>query len=157
MKKPSDGRKAICANKKARLNYHILETMQAGIVLTGTEVKSLRLNRVTINEANVGIRDGEAFLYNCHIAEYSHGNIWNHAPLRIRKLLLHKKEIMKLIGFIKEKGQTIIPLKMYFERGKVKIDIAQAQGKKLFDKREDMKKKTADREIAQSMKRNIHQ
>jgi len=156
MAKHYEGQKVVCANKKARLNYHVLEIMQAGIVLTGTELKSLRLNRATISEANVGIKNGEAFLYNCHIAEYSHGNIWNHAPLRIRKLLLHKKEIMRLVGFVKEKGQTIIPLKMYFEKGKVKVDIAQAQGKKLYDKREDMKKKTADREIAQSMKRNLH-
>ena len=155
MKKPSDGTKTIVVNKKARLNYHVLETYQAGLVLVGTEVKSLREGRVNLGEANIGIKDGEAFLYNCHIAEYSHGNIWNHEPLRIRKLLLHKKEVMELLGFIKEKGNTIIPLKMCFEKGKVKIDIASAQGKKLYDKREDMKKKTADREIAQSMKRNF--
>ncbi|MBF0274262.1 MAG: SsrA-binding protein SmpB [Nitrospinae bacterium] len=157
MSQETDGKKMIAVNKKAHFNYHILETFQAGIALMGTEVKALREKRVQMGEANVGINNGEAFLYNCHIAEYSHGNINNHEPLRIRKLLLHRKEINRFVGFIREQGHTIIPLRIYFQRGKVKVDIAHAKGKKLFDKRDDMKKKVADREIAQNLKRNLRQ
>ncbi len=149
------GRKVIAVNRRARHDYFIEETYQAGICLLGTEVKSLREGRVNLKEANCGIRDGEVFLYNCHISPYSHGNINNHEPLRIRKLLLHKSQIRKLIGILKEKGMTLIPLQIYFERGRVKLDLGLCKGKKLYDKREDMKKKAAVREMQQHIKQNL--
>lgn len=133
--------KSICQNKTARLNYFIDETYEAGIVLQGTEVKALRDGRANIKEGYAMIREGELFLYDLHISPYSHGNRENHNPLRVRKLLLHKREIRRLYGKSQEKGLSLVPLRMYFRNGKIKVEIGVAKGKKLYDKREDMKLK----------------
>ncbi len=145
-------KKIVANNRKARHQYHILETLQAGIALKGTEVKSIREGRVNLNESFAAINEGEAYLMDCHISPYSHGNINNHEPTRPKKLLLHKREIIKLFGKLQTKGLTMIPLRMYFERGKVKVDIAMARGKKLHDKREDMKKRDLEREMQAAKK-----
>src|SRR5690554_4033863 len=126
----------IVDNRKARHDYHILETYEAGIALKGTEVKSLRLGKVNIRDSFGQIKDGEVFLHGLHISPYDHGNRFNHDPLRIRKLLLHRREINKLIGKIKEKGFTLVPTKLYWKNGRCKVELALAQGKKLHDKRE---------------------
>lgn len=150
MSKPktaSEPQKIAATNRKARHEYHILETFQAGIVLTGTEVKSIREGRVNLQESFVTIDKGELYLVDCHINPYSHGNVYNHEPTRTRKLLMHKREIIKLFVKTQTKGFTIVPLKMYFVHGKVKLDIALAQGKKLYDKREDMKRRDIEREV----------
>jgi SsrA-binding protein len=144
--------KLIAQNKKARFEYFILETFEAGIVLTGTEVKSLRLGKANLKESFGRIENGELFLFNMHISPYSHGNRLNHEPRRTRKLLLHKKEIKKLIGKTKEKGLTLVPTKIYFKDGKCKVELALGKGKKLFDKREEIKRKDAEREAQRSFK-----
>lgn len=137
----SDKIKNVAKNRKAYFEYSIIEKLEAGISLTGTEVKSIRDGKVNLKGSYVSIVDGEAFLQSCHIAEYEGGAFSNHEPLRSRKLLLHKREINKLAVEIKEKGFTIIPLSMYFSRGKVKVEIGLAKGKKLWDKRESLKAK----------------
>ncbi len=142
----------VTKNRKAYHDYFIEETFEAGISLQGTEVKSLRGGRVNLKDSYVIIKNEEAFLLNCHISPYSHGNIQNHDPVRTRKLLLHKKEISKLWGIISQKGLTIIPLKIYFKRGKAKVEIGLAKGKRQYEKRETVKKKEADREIERHMK-----
>jgi len=144
--------KIITENRKAWHDYFIIETFEAGIVLKGTEVKSLREGKVNLKDSFAMVEDEEVFLHNCHISPYIHGNIYNHNPLRIRKLLLHKNEINKLIGKAVEKGLTLIPLKLYFKNGIAKVELALAKGKKLYDKREDIKKKTAMREIEKAFK-----
>ena len=144
--------KIITENRKAWHDYFIIETFEAGIVLKGTEVKSLREGKVNLKDSFAMVEDEEVFLHNCHISPYIHGNIYNHDPLRIRKLLLHKSEINKLIGKTVEKGLTLIPLKLYFKNGIAKVEMALAKGKKLHDKREDIKKKTAMREIEKAFK-----
>ena len=144
--------KIITENRKARHDYSIIETFEAGIVLRGTEVKSLREGKANLKDSFAMVEDEEVFLHNCHISPYTHGNIYNHNPLRIRKLLLHKSEINKLIGKTVEKGLTLIPLKLYFKNGIAKVELALAKGKKLHDKREDIKKKTAMREIEKAFK-----
>lgn len=146
--------KIIAANKKAYHDYTILETYEAGISLVGTEVKSLREGNANLKESYVLVKEGEAVLLNCHISPYSHGNINNHEPLRTRKLLLHKKEIEKLFGRIREAGLTVVPLKLYFSKGKAKLEIGLAKGKRQYEKREATKKKEADREIQRHLKRD---
>ncbi len=146
------GEKTIATNRKARHEYHILETLEAGLVLTGTEVKSLRQGRANLKDSYATVRDGEVFLLNTHISPYDHGNINNHDPLRERKLLLHRREIRKLIGKVQEKGLTLIPLRLYFKRGKAKVELALAKGKKIYDKRADIAKRDARREMEKELK-----
>ena len=144
--------KVICQNRKAYHDYHIEETFEAGIALSGTEVKSLREGKANVKESYVIIKDHEVFLLSCHISPYSHGNIMNHDPLRTRKLLLHRKEINKLWGKTAMRGFTLIPLKIYFKGPVAKVEIALARGKKLFEKRETIKEKDARREIARAIR-----
>ncbi len=146
------GTKLISNNKKAFHEYFILETVECGIVLVGTEVKSLRQGNCSLKESFVKIRDGEVFLYGMHISPYEKGNIFNRDPLRVRKLLLHRKEIAKLQTKVEEKGVTLIPLEIYFLDGRVKVKLAVAKGKKLYDKRESIAAKTADREMERAYK-----
>ena len=141
MAKKGTAEKPICQNKRARINYFIDETYEAGIVLVGTEVKALRDGRANLKDSYAMIRDDELFLYGLHISPYTHGNRANHDPLRIRKLLLHKREIRRLYGKSQERGLALIPLRMYFRNGKVKVEIGVGRGKKLYDKREDIKLK----------------
>ena len=147
------GEKLIASNRKAFHDYFVLQKVEAGIALTGTEVKSLREARVNLKDSYVDINRGEAFLVGAHISPYSHGNRENHDPERKRKLLLHRKEIDKLEAQIVEKGLTIVPLRLYFKNGKVKAEIAVVRGKKLFDKRETEKRRELDREAEAAMKR----
>ena len=144
--------KVICQNRKAYHDYHIEETFEAGIALSGTEVKSLREGKANVKDSYVIIKDHEVFLLNCHISHYSHGNIMNHDPLRTRKLLLHRKEINRLWGKTAMRGFTLIPLKIYFKGPVAKVEIALARGKKLFEKRETIKEKDARREIARAIR-----
>ncbi len=152
MSKQGSGEKLIASNKKAFHDYFILEKIEAGICLLGTEVKSLREGRINLKDSYAAIRDGEPWLINCHISPYSHGNRENHEPARTRKLLLHSGEIRKLIGKTQEKGLTLIPLRVYLVRGKVKIELGLARGKKLYDKRESERRKESDREARIAMK-----
>lgn len=145
--------KVLVTNRKAYHDYSIHETYEAGISLLGTEVKSLREGRANLKDSYVVIKNGEAFLLNCHISPYSHGNIQNHDPLRTRKLLLHKRQINKLWGNISQKGQTLIPLKIYFKNGRAKVEIALATGKRRYEKRASIKEREAKREIERHMKR----
>jgi SsrA-binding protein len=149
------GRKVIASNRKARHDYSILDTWEAGIVLTGTEVKSLRAGRASLVDGFALVDDGEVYLHGVHIPEYIAGTWTNHAPRRVRKLLLHRAEIEKLIGKIKEGGLTLVPLQMYFSDGRAKVEIALARGKKAWDKRQDLAKRDANREIAKAYGRNL--
>ena len=142
----------IANNKKAYHDFFIDETYEAGLSLAGTEVKSLRMGQCSIKEAYVGIEDGEIYVYHMHINPYERGNIFNKDPLRTRKLLMHKNEILKLSHQIKEKGYTLMPLKVYFKNGIVKIQIGLARGKKNYDKREDIKKRDQQREAEKDFK-----
>ncbi len=144
--------KIICQNRKAYHDYHIEETIEAGLLLLGTEVKSLREGRANLKDSYVIIKGGEAFLLNCHISPYSHGNIMNHDPLRTRKLLLHKEQINSLAGKVNMKGYTLIPLKLYFKNSFAKLEIGLAKGKRLFEKRESIKEREARREIEKAVK-----
>jgi len=144
--------KLICQNKKAFHNYFIEETVQAGISLLGSEVKSLREGKVNLGDSYGDIKRSEVFLVDAHISPYAQANRLNHDPLRTRKLLLHKKEIKRLIGKVEQRGYTLVPVKLYFVNGKVKVDLALAKGKKLFDKRETLKKKTMEREMERGRK-----
>jgi SsrA-binding protein len=144
--------KLICQNKKAFYNYFIEDTVQAGISLLGSEVKSLRDGKVNLGDSYGDIKKGEVFLVDAHISPYPQANRLNHDPLRTRKLLLHKKEIKRLIGKVEQRGYTLIPIKLYFTNGNVKVDLALAKGKKLFDKRETLKKKTMEREMERGRK-----
>ena len=147
------GRKIIAQNRKARHDYAILETFEAGVVLTGTEVKSLRLGRASLVDGFATIDDGEVYLRNVHIPEYVQGSWTNHEPRRIRKLLLHKGEILRLIGKTKESGLTLVPLSLYFADGKVKVELALARGKRSYDKRQDLARRDADREVRRALGR----
>ncbi len=147
------GTKLVAQNKKARHDYAIEDVYEAGLVLTGTEVKSLRAGRASLVDAYAQIRDGEAWLHNAHIPEYAEGTWTNHEPRRTRKLLLHRGEIAKLIGKTKEGGLTLVPLRLYFKDGKAKVEIALARGKKSYDKRQDLAKRDAAREIARTVGR----
>ena len=145
--------RVVADNRKARFNYFIDETFEAGVSLTGTEVKSLRQGKATIAEAYADARDGEIWLINSNIPEYLQANRFNHAPKRPRKLLLHKRQIEKLVGAVEREGMTLIPLKLYFnERGRAKIELALARGKKLYDKRDTEKKRSWDRERGRLMR-----
>lgn len=139
----------ILRNPKARRDYHILDTFEAGIVLHGTEVKALRAAHGQISDAFARVENGEVFLYNSHIDEYSHGNLQNHQPKSPRKLLLHKSEIRKLAALATVKGNALVPLSFYWKNGKVKVALGVGKGKAEYDKREDLKKKEADRELKQ--------
>jgi SsrA-binding protein len=150
---PSDGYKLVSDNRQARFQYEILETFDAGLVLQGTEVKAIRAGKVNIRDGFAQIRNGEAWLHNVHISPHqSASQFFNHDPLRVRKLLLHRLEIDKLVGKVEQQGLTIVPLKMYLKKGKVKIAIGLGRGKKLHDKRADLKKKDDQREISRVMK-----
>jgi SsrA-binding protein len=145
-------RKNLAENRKARHDYFIEETYEAGISLAGTEVKSIRQGKANLKDSYAMVENGEVILYNMHVSPYEKGNIFNKDPLRDRKLLLNKKEIMKLQGYVSEKGYSLIPLALYLSRGLVKVDLAVAKGKKLYDKRDDMAKKDAQREVEQHFK-----
>ena len=147
------GESDIVVNRKARFSYQILDTYEAGIMLQGSEVKSLREGKVNLTDAYAHIRNHELFLINCHISPYPPANQFNHEPTRTRKLLLHREEIDRLISKIKEKGLTVVPLKLYFQKGKVKVQLGLAKGNQAHDKRQDMKKRDTDREIARAMKK----
>jgi SsrA-binding protein len=144
--------KSIAQNRKARHNYDFLEKYETGIVLAGTEVKSLREGRVNFKDSYAALRNNEVWLYGMHISPYSHGNIYNHNPERDRKLLLHRNEIRRLIGKTKDTGLTLVPLQLYFKNGKVKVELALAKGKKQFDKREAIAKREAERETKRLFK-----
>jgi SsrA-binding protein len=146
------GEKLICNNKKAYHDYFIEEKFEAGMVLQGTEVKSLRNGKANLNDSFALVKNGEAFLHNLHISPYAFGNRENHDPDRMRKLLLHKAQIVKLFAKIREQGYSFIPLRIYFKDGLVKVELGLAKGKKLYDKREDMKEKDHKRDMAQAMK-----
>lgn len=142
----------IARNKRARHDYEIIETWEAGIVLTGTEVKALRDGRAQIGDAYAVLKDGEAWLLNAHIAPYDKGNIWNHEPTRSRKLLLHQKEIRQMIGAVERKGLTLVALELYFRHGRAKVRIGLARGKKLHDKRADVKERDDARDMRRALK-----
>ena len=139
--------KIVSSNRRARKDFLVINTFEAGIVLSGTEVKSLRQGRVNLKQSYATIRDGEVFLHNLHISPYEFGNRSNLEPTRRRKLLLHKSQIRRLIGKVSEKGLTLIPMSLYFKKGYAKIELALARGKKLYDRREDIKKKDVEREM----------
>lgn len=145
------GQKLLAANRQARHEYHILETFEAGIVLKGTEIKSVRNGRINLKDSFARIENEEVLLYNAHISPYDFGNRENHDPLRVRKLLLRKGEIRRLIGKTQEQGLTLIPLSIYIRNGYAKVDLALAKGKKLYDKREDLKKRQVNREIERAL------
>lgn len=153
----SRGRKLISSNKKAYHDYFIEETYECGIELAGTEVKSLRAGKVNMRDSYAMIKNGEVFLCGMHISPYEQGNRFNKDPLRDRRLLLHKREIMKLLGYIQQKGLTLIPTEMYFSRGKVKMELGVARGKKLFDKRDAIAEKEAAREIDRRLKETFRE
>ncbi|MGC9002632.1 MAG: SsrA-binding protein SmpB [Dictyoglomus sp.] len=141
-------KKVVAVNRKARHDYSILETFEAGIVLTGTEVKSLRRGKVSLQDSYADVKNGEVWIYNMHISPYEHGNIYNHDPKRPRKLLLNKDEIAYLVGKVRERGLTLIPLSIYFnERGWAKVELGLAKGKKLYDKRRDIAERDERREL----------
>lgn len=151
-----DSIKLIANNKKARHDYFIEETYEAGISLVGTEVKSLRMGKCSLKESFIKEKDGELFIYGMHISPYEKGNIFNRDPLRVRKLLLHRREINKLMGKVTAKGYTIVPLQVYFKGSLVKVQIGLARGKKLYDKREDMAKRDMKREAERALKARNH-
>jgi len=145
-KTDNDG--VIARNKRARHDYHILDTWETGIVLSGTEVKALRQGKATLTDAYGNVRDGEIYLLNLHIGQYEQGNVFNHEPTRTRKLLMHKREIRRLIGAVEREGLTLVPLDLHFKEGRVKVSLALAKGKKLHDKREDIRRRDDEREMA---------
>jgi len=149
----SKGSNVLATNRKARHDFQILEEMEAGMILTGTEVKSVRGGRVQLKESYVEVRDGEAYLVGAHISHYVHGNRENHDPIRTRKLLLSRREIDRLAGQVQQKGLTIVPLKIYLRGSWIKLGIGLARGKKQFDKRQDDKKRSAEREIRRELGR----
>ena len=152
-----ESQKLIANNKKAYHDYFIDETYEAGVALHGTEVKSMRMGKCSIKESFIRIENGEVFVYGMHVSPYEKGNIFNKDPLRIKKLLMHKYEINKLQGKIKEKGYTLVPLQVYFKDGKVKVEVGLARGKKLYDKREDIARKDQKREAEKEFKiRNLN-
>ncbi|GAE87434.1 SsrA-binding protein SmpB [Acetivibrio straminisolvens] len=148
-------KRVVAQNRKARHDYFIEQTIEAGIVLSGTEVKSIRAGKVSLKDSYANVKNGEVFIYGMHISPYEQGNIFNKDPLRDRKLLLHRAEINKLIGYIQQKGMTLVPLEVYFKNGKVKIELGIGKGKKLYDKREDIAKRDAQREIDKRIKESF--
>ncbi len=155
MPKPTepDDKISVARNRTARHDYHILETWEAGLVLSGTEVKALRDGKANIKDAYGTVRGSEVYLLNAHISPYERGGYVNHEPTRSRKLLLHKKEILRMIGAVERQGLTLIPLELYFRRGRAKVALALGKGKQLHDKRDDSKKKDAEREIARAFRK----
>jgi SsrA-binding protein len=147
----AEHRQSVARNPKATHDYHILETWEAGIVLTGTEVKSLRNGKASIKEAYARLRNGEVFLEGMNITPYEQGNRYNHNPVRSRKLLLHRREIEKMIGAVEQRGLTLVPLDLYFKDGRAKVALALGKGKKQHDRREDLKKRVAEREAARAV------
>ena len=150
----ASGERDASVNRAASHHYFLLEKFEAGIVLTGTEVKSIRAGRANLKDAYAIVKDGELWLLNAHIGPYEHGNIFNHEPLRTRKLLMHHNEIRKLIGKTQQRGLTLIPIRLYFKNGRVKVEIALARGKQLWDKRETERRRTADREAREAIARS---
>ncbi|NLK07891.1 MAG: SsrA-binding protein SmpB [Firmicutes bacterium] len=148
----AEGIKTIAENRRARHDYHIEETHEAGIVLVGTEVKSLRQGRANLTDSYAAVENGELFLYNMHISPYSHGNMFNHEPRRTRKLLMHKREIVRLLGQTQQRGFTLVPLRIYFRRGRAKIELGLAKGKRLYDKREAIARRDERRRIDRALK-----
>jgi len=148
------GKRDAAVNRNASHNYFLLEKFETGVVLSGTEVKSVRDGLTNLRDSYGLVKDGEVFLLNCHIGPYTHGNIFNHEPLRTRKLLMHKEEIKKLIGKTQQRGLTLIPTRMYFKNGKVKVELALAKGKQLWDKRETERRRTADNEASDAVARS---
>ena len=146
------GFKIVTENRKARHDYHILETYEAGLALAGTEVKSLRSGKANLQDSYARVENAELVLYNMHVSPYDQGNRFNHEPKRKRKLLMHKREIMRLLGKTREKGLALIPLKVYFKNGYAKVELALAKGKKAYDRREDMAARDAKRDIDRAMK-----
>lgn len=151
----SEAIKVIAQNKKARHDFFIEQTIEAGIVLSGTEVKSIRLGKVNLKDSYAAIDNGEAIIYGMHISPYEQGNIFNKEPMRDRKLLLHKMEINRLIGYTQQKGMSLVPLQLYFKHGKVKVELGIAKGKKLYDKREDIAERDAKRDIDRRLKEQL--
>jgi len=149
------GRKLIAQNRRARYDYSILDTFEAGLVLQGTEVKSLREGRANLTEAYATIEDGEAWIHNLHIPEYTQGTYNNHSPRRRRKLLLHGEEIVRLVGKTRESGLTLVPLSLYFSNGRAKVEIALARGKRAYDRRQDMAERDASREMQRALGRRV--
>jgi len=147
----AEPRQSVARNPKATHDYHVLDTWEAGLVLTGTEVKSLRAKQASIKEAWARVKNGEVFLEGMNITAYEQGNRWNHKPVHSRKLLLHRREIERLIGAVEQQGLSLIPLEVYFSRGKAKVRIALGRGKKQHDKREDLKRREAERETARAI------
>lgn len=143
----------IAINRRARHNYHIEETVEGGLVLTGTEVKALRAGRASLQEAFARVEHGEVWLYHMHIPPYEAGNIFNHDPLRTRKVLLHQREVSRLLGKAQQKGYTLIPMRLYFKRGFAKVELAVARGKREYDKREAIARREAHREIERAVRR----
>ncbi|MBP1594689.1 MAG: SsrA-binding protein [Acidobacteria bacterium] len=152
MENKNSGQKLVASNRKAFHDYFILDKIEAGIVLLGTEVKSIREGRINLKDSYGIVKDAEPYLVGCHISPYSHGNRENHDPTRTRKLLLHRKEIRKLIGKTQEKGLTLVPLRVYLARGRVKVELGVARGKKDYDKRETERRKEVERETRAAMK-----
>ena len=147
-----DGRRLVVSNRKARHQYEILDTWEAGLVLRGPEVKSIRAGKVAFQDAYASIEGGEVFLHSFHISPYEQANRYNEDPLRKRKLLLHRSEIRKLVGKVEEKGLTLVPLDLYFRRGRAKMTLALARGRQLHDKREKLKRQTQEREATRAMR-----
>ncbi len=150
--KNGDDEGVIARNKRARHDYHILETWETGIVLTGTEVKALRQGKATLTDAYGNVRDGEIFLLNLHIGQYEQGNVFNHEPTRTRKLLMHRREIRRLIGSVEREGLTLIPLDLHFRGGVAKVNLGLVRGKKLHDKRDDLKERAVHRDMERDLK-----
>ena len=155
MTKKETGVKILGQNKQARLHYEISETYEAGIALVGTEVKALREGKCNLTDSYAVINEGEAFLHDMHISPYSHGNIMNHDPLRVRKLLLHRRELKRLYGKTREKGLTLIPLRIYFKSGKIKVELGVGRGRRLHDKRQELKRRTDKREMERAFRYKI--
>ncbi len=153
-KKKQEGEKIIVENRKARHDYHILETLETGMVLMGTEVKSLRESKVVVQDAYAAVKNGELFLYNAAIQPYAHGNVHNHEERRARKLLAHRREIERLEGKVAEKGLTLVVLKLYFKNGRAKALLGLGKGKKEYDRRDTIKKRESDREAQRAMRRS---
>jgi len=154
-KKKTQDRSVLATNRRARHDYHILETYECGVVLVGTEIKSLREGKVSIADAFATVDEGEVWLRNLHIPEYSMGSWTNHSPKRTRKLLLHRREIDSIMGKVRDGNRTLVPLKLYLKDGRVKLELGLAQGKQDYDKRQDIKRRTEEREITRELGRRV--
>ncbi|MDO5077315.1 SsrA-binding protein SmpB [Corynebacterium sp.] len=154
-KKKAVDNPVIATNRRARHDYHILETYECGVALVGTEIKALREGKVTLNDAFATIDDGEIWLRHLHIPEYSHGSWMNHSPRRSRKLLLHRREIDAIMGKVRDGNRTLIPLKLYFKNGRLKVELGLGQGKQNYDKRQDLKRRAAERDVTRELGRRV--